>query len=208
MSGERMPKPNGRPTRRERAYAYPELTPCAKRMQGDVAIFCFAVYAVIAAILPWEWFYRQAWYRAWIDVVAYWSPNICKLPDSPSQIVELASAYLAFANTLGPFYVLASVRCALRHVRNPELYARNRHIGNRVLLKYLVMAVFIVPVMFYGALGYEGGSPAIAPTDLFYTSGPAFIAMNATGWWASGAYSFGLVIVICLYGERWLGNKQ
>lgn len=203
-----MPEMNGEAKHRERAYAYPELTPCAKRMQGDIAIFCFAVYAVIASLVPWEWFYQQAWYRAWIDVVAHWSPNIRKLPDSPSQIVELASAYLAFANTLGPFYVLASVRCALRHVRNPELYARNRHIGIWTLLKYFVMAVFIVPVMFYGALGYAGGHPSIYPTDLFYTSGPAFIAINAAGWWASGAYTFGLVIVICLNGERWLGNKR
>ncbi len=106
---------------RKKFYAYPELTPCARFMQGNAAIFCFAAYAMIASLVPWEWLYRQAWYRIWIDIVAFWSPNIRKLPDSPSQIVELASAYLAFTNTLGPFYVLMAVRCAhtgIRKTRN------------------------------------------------------------------------------------------
>lgn len=97
---------------------------------------------------------------------------------------------------------------AYRHTKNPELFRRNSHIGTRSLFKYFVMAVFIAPIMLYGALGYEGGAPSIRPTDLFYTSGPAFIAMNVTGWWASGVYSFGLVILACLYIERLLGRYR
>ena len=199
MSGENVKK---------KFYAYPELTPCARFMQGNSAILFFAVYALLASLFPWEWLFQKAWYHAWIDVVAFWSPNIRMLPDSPSQIVELASAYLAFTNTLGPFYVLISVRCALRHARNPEVYIRNSHISTWTLFKYFVMAVFIVPIMFYGALGYEGGSPSIRPTDLFYTSGAAFIAMNATGWWASGAYTFGMVIITRMLEERLLKNRN
>jgi len=208
MTNDRFQHATEQYTRRKRPYGHPELTPCSRFMQGNAAIFCCVVYALVASQIPWEWLYQQPWYRTWIDVVAHWSPNIRKLPNSPSQIVELASAYLAFTNTLGPFYVLASVLCALKHVQNPELYARNRDFSTWLLFKYLLMAIFIVPVMFYGALGYEGGSRTIAPTDLFYTSGPAFIGVNVAGWWASATYTFGLVTVICMFGERWLVNKR
>ncbi len=199
MSGEPVKK---------KFYAYPELTPCADFVANAGAAVFFILFALMASAVPWEWLYSREWYRAWIDVAANWSPSIRILPSSPSRIVEQASAYLAFANTLGPLYLAATIRCGWRHGGHPGLLKHNRHIKNREIAKLLVMAFSMALLMLYGALWWEGGSSTLYHTDIFYRSGPAFIAMHACIWWWFGMMFLGLGILARMLVERRFGTYR
>ena len=207
MTGK-MPETNERPQRPEKLWLYPELTPCARYLSSDRQLIPLVVFIMLASAVPWEWLYSMGWYRAWIGVMGHWSPNIRVLPGSPSRIVELASAYLAFANALGPVYMAVVVRCGWRHGGHPELHERNRHIATWEIVKYFLIAVAMVFLMCYGVLWWGGGSSELYHTDLFYRSGPAFVTMHAVVWWWCGLMFQILVILVRMLGERWLGIRR
>ncbi len=193
---------------RKKFYAYPELTPCADFVANAGAVVFFILFALMASAVPWEWLYSREWYRAWIDVAANWSPNIRMLPSSPSRIVEQASAYLAFANTLGPFYLAVTIRCGWRHGANPVLHERNWHIKTRNLVKYSLVAAAGVLLTLYGTLWWEGTSPELHHTDIFYRSGPAFISLHAVFWWATGICAYGFMTLVRILGGRWFSTYR
>jgi len=198
---------SGKPVKKK-FYAYPELTPCARYLLSDRPLLPLLFFILLSSAVPWEWLYSREWYRAWIDVAANWSPNIRLLPSSPSRVVELASAYLAFANTLGPFYLAATIRCGWRHGGHPELLERNRNIKNREIARFFAIAVTMVLLMLYGALWWEGESSTLYHTDIFYRSGPAFIAMHACIWWWFGMMFLGLAILARMLIARRFGTYR
>ncbi len=185
-----------------------DQTPCAKYMASGPVYVLWPALAVVLWLFPWEWLYQVEGYHAFIEFMAGFTRSIRDLPQSKSQFIEYAQAYIAAVNFIGMFYLILAVRCGWKHARSEAVIERNRDVSNRQFVRVIFIGFVGLVMSALAVWVFYGEMPETVMPDYFLRYKLAFVFVHLSMWWALSLCVLGLVATIRLFFIKLHLNKE
>lgn len=185
-----------------------DKTPCAKYMASGPVFLLWPALAIIVWLIPWEWLYQLEGYRAFIEFMGGFIRSIRDLPQSESQFIEYAQAYIAAITFVGIFYLIFAICCGWKHAKCEAVIERNRYIQNKQFVRLVFIGFIGLLMSMLAVCVFYGDMPDAVMPDYFLRYKFAFVFVHLGMWWALSISVLVFVVTIRLFFIKLHLNKE
>jgi len=175
-------------------------TKYSRYIVGKQSLYVLVILGLVFSSVPWDKFHQFYWFREFITMMSYVSPNINEIPDILTNYAVFAISFVGVINLLGPVYIIIAIYAARQHMKKLLLDKIGMSLSRIKLIWSLAFFIIMGVFLLYFSYTFAGVSslfPGAYDNDKW-----RFVFAIVMCWWGASFLFFGAVSIFIYLNKQ------